>query len=81
MEINIPELRNKPIINFSVGYKWMQKMTNEELTQWETELIEEIKKSIGDEGRNVNMEEVRFRVMKEASFIENDYRFIENGMQ
>ena len=79
MELNILELRKKPMINFSVSYLWMQKMTNEELTTWETDLIEEIKKSIAAEGRDIKDEEIKFRVMKEASFIENDYRLLESG--
>jgi hypothetical protein len=80
MEINILELRKKPMINFSVGYQWMQKMTNEELTQWESELIEEIKKSIESEGRYIKQEEINFRVLKEASFIDNDYRLLDQGL-
>ena len=80
MEISVLELRKKPMINFSVGYTWMQKMTNEELTQWESELIEEIKKSIEAEGREIKKEEINFRVMKEASFIDNDYRLLDQGL-
>jgi hypothetical protein len=80
MEISVLELRKKPMINFSVGYPWMQKMTNEELTQWESELIEEIKKSIEAEGREIKKEEINFRVMKEASFIDNDYRLLDQGL-
>lgn len=80
MEINILELRKKPMINFTVNYQWMQKMSNEDLEKWESELIEEITKSIEAEGRYVKQEEINFRVMKEASFIENDYRLIDSGI-
>lgn len=80
MEINILELRKKPMINFSVGYTWMQKMTNEELTLWESDLIEDIKKSITAEGRDIKQEEIIFRVKKEASFIDNDYRLLDQGI-
>lgn len=80
MEINILELRKKPMINFMVNYTWMQKMSVEELEQWESELIKEITKSIESEGREVKKEEIKFRVMKEASFIENDYRLIDSGI-
>jgi hypothetical protein len=80
MEINILELRKKPMINFSVGYTWMQKMTNEELTLWESDLIEDIKKSIAAEGRDIKQEEIIFRVKKEASFIDNDYRLLDQGI-
>jgi hypothetical protein len=80
MEINILELRKKPMINFSVGYTWMQKMSNEELTLWESDLIEDIKKSIAAEGRDIKQEEIIFRVKKEASFIDNDYRLLDQGI-
>jgi|694.fasta_scaffold131875_2 hypothetical protein len=79
MEINILELRKKPMINFTVNYLWMQKMSNEDLEKWESELIEETKKSIEAEGREVKQEEIKFRVMKEASFIENDYKLLDQG--
>ena len=79
MEINIYELRKKPMINFTVNYLWMQKMSNEDLEKWESELIDEIKKSIEAEGREVKQEEIKFRVMKEASFIENDYKLLDQG--
>jgi hypothetical protein len=79
MEINILELRKKPMINFMVNYLWMQKMSNEDLEKWESDLIEEIKKSIEAEGREVKQEEIKFRVMKEASFIENDYKLLDQG--
>jgi len=79
MEINIYELRKKPMINFVVNYLWMQKMSNEDLEKWESELIEEIKKSIESEGREVKQEEIKFRVMKEASFLENDYKLLDQG--
>jgi hypothetical protein len=80
MEINILELRKKPMINFMVNYLWMQKMSNEDLEKWESDLIEEITNSIKAEGRDVKQEEIKFRVMKEASFIENDYRLIDSGI-
>lgn len=80
MEINILELRKKPMINFTVNYLWMQKMSNEELEQWESELIEDIKTSIANEGREIKQEEIKFRVLKEASFIENDYKLIDSGI-
>lgn len=80
MEINILELRKKPMINFMVNYLWMQKMSNEDLEKWESDLIEEITNSIKAEGRDVKQEEIKFRVMKEASFIENDYRLIDSGL-
>jgi hypothetical protein len=80
MEINILELRKKPMINFTVNYLWMQKMSNEDLEKWESDLIEEITNSIKAEGRDVKQEEIKFRVMKEASFIENDYRLIDSGI-
>jgi hypothetical protein len=80
MEINILELRKKPMINFSVGYQWMQKMSNEDLEKWESELIEETKKSIEAEGREVKREEIIFRIKKEASFLENDYRLLDQGI-
>jgi hypothetical protein len=80
MEINILELRKKPMINFSVGYRWMQKMSNEDLEKWESELIEETKKSIEAEGREVKREEIIFRIKKEASFLENDYRLLDQGI-
>jgi hypothetical protein len=80
MEINILELRKKPMINFTVNYLWMQKMSNEDLEKWESELIEETKKSIEAEGREVKQEEIKFRVIKEASFIENDYRLLDQGI-
>ena len=67
------------MINFTVNYLWMQKMSVEELEQWESELIEEITKSIESEGREVKKEEIKFRIMKEASFIENDYRLLDQG--
>lgn len=79
MEINILELRKKPMINFMVNYLWMQKMSNEDLEKWESELIEEIKVSIAAEGREIKQEEIKFRVMKEASFIENDYKLLDQG--
>jgi len=77
MEINILELRNKPRINFLVGYQWMSKMSVEDLEKWQAELIEEIRSSIEADGREIKKEEVDFRVSKEASFIENDYRLLE----
>jgi hypothetical protein len=80
MEINILELRKKPMINFTVNYLWMQKMSNEDLEKWESELIEETKKSIEAEGREVKQEEIIFRIKKEASFIENDYRLLDQGI-
>jgi N utilization substance protein A len=43
------------------------------------ELIEEIKRSIAEEGREIKQEEIKFRVMKEASFIENDYKLLDQG--
>ena len=80
MEINILELRKKPMINFMVNYLWMQKMSNEDLEKWESELIKEIEDSIAAEGREIKKEEVHFRVKKEASFIENDYRLLDQGI-
>jgi hypothetical protein len=80
MEINILELRKKPMINFTVNYLWMQKMSNEDLEKWESELIEETKKSIEAEGREVKQEEIIFRIKKEASFLENDYRLLDQGI-
>ena len=80
MEINILELRKKPMINFTVNYLWMQKMSNEDLEKWESELIEETKKSIEAEGREIKQEEIIFRIKKEASFLENDYRLLDQGI-
>jgi hypothetical protein len=80
MEINILELRKKPMINFTVNYLWMQKMSNEDLEKWESEFIEETKKSIEAEGREVKQEEIIFRIKKEASFLENDYRLLDQGI-
>ena len=51
MEINILELRKKPMINFMVNYQWMQKVSVEDLEIWKADLIEEIKASIAAEGR------------------------------
>jgi hypothetical protein len=80
MEINILELRKKPMINFMVKYQWMQKVSVEDLEIWKADLIEEIKASIAAEGREIKKEEVDFRVLKEASFIENDYRLLDQGI-
>ncbi len=54
--------------------------TKEELTLWESDLIEDIKKSIAAEGRDIKQEEIIFRVKKEASFIDNDYRLLDQGI-
>ena len=80
MEINILELRKKPMINFLATYLWMQKVSVADLEIWQTELIKEITESIVAEGRNVKQEEINFRIMKEPSFIENDYRLLDQGI-
>ena len=80
MEINILELRKKPRINFMVGYQWMSKMSVEDLEKWQSDLIKEIRESIAAEGREIKKEEIDFRISKEASFIENDYRLIDSGL-
>lgn len=79
MEISLFELRKKPMINFTVNYLWMQKMTNEDLEIWKSDLVKEITASIEAEGREVKQEEINFRIMKEASFLENDYKLLDQG--
>lgn len=43
--ISIIELLDRPIIRDDRGYEWMNKMTNEELENWEMEAIETIRNS------------------------------------
>ena len=40
MEISVKDLRDKPEINFFVSFKWMSKLTTEEIELWEKDLVE-----------------------------------------
>lgn len=76
MDINVAELRKKPQINFTVHLKWMTKMTNEELLEWETATVEKIKEYIESEKRTVTNEEVIGRLKDAARLVERDYTLI-----
>lgn len=83
MIVNLRELRDKPQINWMVPYRWMTKMTNEELYQWEAEAIEDEINKIKAENRPVSadpydqerkfVEEAKARVRSLARLMENDY--------
>jgi hypothetical protein len=78
--MNVSELRSRPDINFTPNIlRWMRKLTNEELSKWEAEIIEEAKARILKEGRQVTDEEVRAHVRNEAHLTERDFTHLTLG--
>lgn len=72
MNIRVKDLRDKPEINFFVGFKWMSKLTPTELERWERELVDEFL----FEDEKMKREEIIFRITKEAELIERDYNLL-----
>lgn len=74
MTVNVSELRDKPQINWSPNiHAWMTKLTNEELSAWESYEISESSKKITAEGRNVTKEELRAIIREKALILERGY--------
>ena len=81
MKYSIEELRKMPTINYLVPYKWMSKLTNEEITEWEIEAIQEAKEKIKNDVRATPAEfnhakyelEVKAIVNDKANIMERDY--------
>lgn len=74
MIVNVSELRDKPQINWSPGlYAWMTKLTNEEISAWESFQIAEISNRITEDKRNVTREEISAALRHEAITLERGY--------
>ena len=69
MEISVKDLRDKPEINFFVGFRWMSKLTMEEIELWEKDLVE---KWILEDPK-IDKAGLKFRLAKEVELIERDY--------
>lgn len=75
MNIKVKDLRDKPEINFFVRYRWMSKLTIQEIELWEKDLVE---KWILEDPK-IDREGLIFRLSKEAELIERDYNFMYHG--
>lgn len=75
MEISVKDLRDKPEINFFVSFRWMSKLTTEEIELWEKDLVE---KWILEDPK-IDRDGLKFRLAKEVELIERDYNFMYHG--
>tara|TARA_B110000503_G_scaffold119317_1_gene181019 strand:- start:1887 stop:2120 length:234 start_codon:yes stop_codon:yes gene_type:complete len=75
MEISVKNLRDKPVINFFVSYRWMSKLTTEEIELWEKDLVERWML----EDPKMDRAGLIFRLTKEVELIERDYNFMYHG--